>query len=136
MVVPGGCGTTPLRRGPPPSWAAPAFVDSRGSKTARYALASRGTAMAYVGRLRAGHPTNPANKVLWIVHPPRGRSDLVIRARPLRASAPLVTIRRRPDSGPGPIYPSYVNVPSPGCWHLTLRWAGNVDTLDLAYAPR
>jgi hypothetical protein len=33
--------------------------------------------------------------------------------------------------GPGP---SIVNLPSPGCWKLTLRWSGRVDTLDLEYA--
>jgi hypothetical protein len=32
--------------------------------------------------------------------------------------------------GPGP---SIVNLPTPGCWRLTLGWAGQVDTLDLRY---
>jgi hypothetical protein len=32
--------------------------------------------------------------------------------------------------GPGP---SIVDLPSPGCWALTLRWSGHVDHLDLEY---
>jgi len=34
--------------------------------------------------------------------------------------------------GPGP---SYVNMPSPGCWRMTLTWSGYRDSLDLDYAP-
>ncbi len=40
---------------------------------------------------------------------------------------------RPPDSSPGEIYPSYVNVPTAGCWHLTLHWAGHTDWIDLHY---
>src|SRR5262249_2762831 len=35
--------------------------------------------------------------------------------------------------GPGP---SYVNLPSAGCWRLELSWSGLTDTLDLAYGSR
>jgi hypothetical protein len=34
--------------------------------------------------------------------------------------------------GPGP---SIINLPASGCWRLTLRWSGRVDSLDLDYAP-
>ena len=37
------------------------------------------------------------------------------------------------DSSPGEIYPSIVDVPSPGCWHFTLSWAGHHDEIDLLY---
>ena len=113
----------------------PAFADST-SATGTFAIGVHRQALAYpFVRLHAGHPSNPANKILWIVHTPRG-SQLVIRAHPLGRTRPLVTVRRPADSGPGSIYPSYVDVPRAGCWQITLRWSGGTDSLDLAYAPR
>jgi hypothetical protein len=35
--------------------------------------------------------------------------------------------------GPGP---SGINLPSPGCWRLTLQWSGRTDHLDLEYRSR
>ena len=100
-----------------------------------YAIAERGTAVALVFGypLRAGAPTNPANKVLWIMRLPRHGSPLAIRARPLHGDAPLLRETLPADSSPGEIYPSYVNVPQAGCWHLTLHWAHHKDSLDLRY---
>ena len=131
-IVPGGCGETRLRHGLPPQWAMPAFAGSS-SAIGTFAVGVHRKALAYFAHLRAGHPTNPANKILWIVHPPRGL-DLVIRAHPLAAAHPLITVRRPADSSPGPIYPSYVDVPRAGCWAITLRWSGDIDSFDLAYA--
>lgn len=85
--------------------------------------------------LRAGHPSDPANKVLWIVRLPRGGSALSILATPARARGPLVRVEAPDNAGPGEIYPSYVNVPAPGCWHLSLHWAGHSDAIDLVYQP-
>lgn len=132
-IVPGGCGQTQLRHGLPPQWAMSAFDDSS-SAVGTFAMGAHHRVLAYFGRLRAGHPTDPANKVLWIVRPPRG-SHLVIRAHPLGRAHPRVTVRRVADSGPGPIYPSYVNVPRAGCWHATLHWAHSTDSVDLKYVP-
>jgi hypothetical protein len=42
-------------------------------------------------------------------------------------------VARRVQGGPGP---SFVNLPRAGCWRFTLRWAHNVDELDLVYVPR
>ncbi len=81
--------------------------------------------------LRAGNRTNPANKVLWIMRLPRHGSPLAIRATPLHGHAAPVRITLPPDSAPAEIYPSYVNVPKAGCWHLTLRWAHHADSIDL-----
>jgi hypothetical protein len=133
-IVPGGCSQTGLRHGLPPRWAMAAFADSS-SAIGTFAIGVHRKALAYFARLRAGHPTNPANKILWIVHPPRG-SELVIRVHPLGAAHPLITVRRPADSSPGPIFPSYVDVPRAGCWDITLRWSGGIDSFDLAYAPR
>lgn len=135
-LIMGGCGATKLYLGRPPAWTAPAFSDSSpGPSPWPYALSERGTAVAIVFGypLRAGNPTNPANKVLWIMRLPRNGSPLTIEARPLRAGAPMIRVARPPDSSPGEIYPSYVNVPTSGCWRLTLHWARHTDSIDLRY---
>src|SRR4051794_9137433 len=39
--------------------------------------------------------------------------------------------RRSADSSPGEIYPSDVDLPSPGCWHLELKWGSHQADLDI-----
>jgi hypothetical protein len=82
-----------------------------------------------VGGLRAGHPVDPANKVLWVVRAPRHGRPLRIVAR--RGGA-TVRISRAADSGPGEIYPSYVDLPKAGCWRLTLAWGPHRARIDVA----
>ena len=133
-----GCGVTKIAHGAVPAWTAPAFAESSSRIPPwPHAVSERGNVVAIVFGypLRAGQPTNPANKVLWIMRLPRNGSPLTIKARPLHANAPLVTIVEPADSSPGEIYPSYVNVPSAGCWRLSLRWAGHTDSIDLPYRP-
>jgi hypothetical protein len=83
--------------------------------------------------LRAGHPDNPTNKILWVVRIPRDASDLTITAHPAGAAAPSVIVVQPANSSPGEIYPSIVDVPVAGCWHLDLRWAGHDAGVDLSY---
>ena len=135
-VVAGGCGVTKLYRGRAPAWTAPAFSDSSpGPPPWPHALSARGTVVAIVFGypLRAGNPTNPANKILWIMRLARRGSPLTIEASPLHANAPLIRHAWPADSSPGEIYPSYVNVPTAGCWRITLRWARHTDWIDLRY---
>jgi hypothetical protein len=40
-------------------------------------------------------------------------------------------VGRKVIGGPGP---SIINLPTAGCWRFTLRWSGQLDTLDLTYA--
>jgi hypothetical protein len=98
-----------------------------------YALAAGATAAAFffADPLRAGHPTNPTNKVLWIVRFPRHGNPLVITARFGADPSVIVGIRRPADSGPGEIYPSYIDLPRPGCWRLTLAWGPHRSNIDL-----
>jgi hypothetical protein len=136
MVVAGGCGATKLYRGRVPAWTAAAFSNSSpGPPPWPYALSGRGTVVAIVFGypLRAGDPSDPANKILWIMRLPRRGSPLTVEARPLHANAPLITHSWPADSSPGEIYPSYVNVSMAGCWRLTLHWARHTDWIDLRY---
>jgi hypothetical protein len=125
-----GCGQTTLYRGALPSW----LAHSNAPTVVPYAIGAGRSAAAFVfaDPLRAGEPRNPYNKILWILRRPGSR--LVIHATPLHASTPVVTVT--PDDSAGPqSYPSYVNVPRAGCWHLMLRWDGRSDSVDLAYRP-
>jgi hypothetical protein len=127
----GGCGN-PIYQGDPPSWAAMNAPDLP------YVIANAGRALGYL----FGHPLRAASshgasqdKILWYVRLPREGHRLRIEARPRGRHAPIVRSEQPADSGPGEIYPSIVQVPTPGCWHVTLTWGSHTDTIDLHYQP-
>lgn len=129
-AVAGGCATGTLRVGSGPGWA----EHSNPPTSVPYAIAAHHTAVAFIFGypLRAGNPTNPFNKILWIVRTPG--SGLTIRATPLGTRRPVVTVKLD-DSAGAEIYPSHIDVPTAGCWHLSLRWARGSDSVDLPYGP-
>jgi len=131
------CVPTDIHGGAPPKWTAAAFSDSSPGFKLPYALASHAAAAAFfwAPTLRAGHPTNPTNKVLWIVRYPRNGQPLRILARSGASPARTVHMSFPPDSSPGQIYPSYVDLPTPGCWRLTLRWDTRVASLIIDVHP-
>lgn len=93
------------------------------------------TAILFGYPLQAGNPmAGRQNKVLWIMRLSRRGLPLHIAAHPLHSRRPLVRETLPADASPGQIYPSYVNVPKPGCWQLTLRWAGHTDEIALRYS--
>ena len=47
----------------------------------------------------------------------------------------LVPVEEPASSGPGEIYPTIVEVPFVGCWHVELAWGPNTDAVDLIYLP-
>ncbi len=69
----GGCGATPLLRGPAPNWAS-----SANPPAIRYALAERGQVAGFlVGYpLMAGNPQPYSDKVLWVAASPRDGQPL------------------------------------------------------------
>lgn len=113
-----------------PSWAAPAHPPTG----VPHVLSRERNAIAFLFGypLRAGHPMNRTNKILWIVREPRNGRPLVVsgalggRTSTVHASFPA-------NSSPGQIYPSTINVPSPGCWHFALRWNGHGARFNLEY---
>jgi hypothetical protein len=127
------CVPAPIHRGPPPAWTAAAWADSSPGFTVPYALASDDAAGAFffANPLRSGHPTNPSNKVLWIVRFPRDGHMLTITARQSTDPSDVVQIRQPADSSPGEIYPSYVDLPKPGCWRLSLAWGPHRARIDV-----
>jgi hypothetical protein len=133
-IIPGGCGESHLYKGGEPAW-----LDSAGAHNnptgLPYAVASNQTAAGFIFGypLRAGHPSNPANKILWVVGFPREGSPLDITAQlPILGPAP-VHQSEPADSEPGEIYPSIVDVPQAGCWRFELSWGAHHDVVYLQY---
>ena len=110
-----------------PEWARAGFSDAEPSIP--YVLGDRGdiVAILFAQPLYAPPATDGRqNKVLW-ASPYADGSPLRITASLDDGSAPVT---REVAGGPGP---STIDLPRPGCWHLTLEWAGRTDTLALAY---
>ncbi|MGH7722123.1 MAG: hypothetical protein ACRENL_04715 [Candidatus Dormibacteria bacterium] len=135
-VVSGGCDATVVYQGGPPTW----FLDAAGGAGAPTTLSYFTAPSELIGGfifgypLRAGHPGNPTNKILWAVATPRDGSRLDIEGHPLSAPTPVVSYSFPDDSGPGEIYPSIVDVPSAGCWEFSLTWGTGKAQVELAFA--
>ena len=131
------CVPATVHTGPPPRWTAAAWSDSSPGFSVPYSLASGDAAAAFffVPRLRAGQPSNPSNKVLWVVRFPRNGQPLEITARLGRNPARVVRISRPADSSPGEIYPSEVDLPQSGCWKLQLAWGSHRASIDVQVHP-
>jgi len=128
--VSGGCGVSPLLLGAAPGWAS-----SANPPPIRYVLAERGQVAGFMFGypLMAGNPQPYSDKVLWVVDSPRDGMPLRLAGHRLGAAGPVVSSSWPADSAPGEIYPSEIDVPSPGCWQFTLSWNGHTDTVDLWY---
>ena len=126
------CGSTSVRsNGRLPAWTMSAHPPSG----VPYALSTQGNvaAILFGNPLRSGHPTGHSNKILWIVREPRNGQPLHVTAHPLHLGSPSLRVVDVADSSPGEIYPSVLDVPTRGCWHLMLQWGGNRASLDLRY---
>ena len=130
-IVAGGCGFTPILTGGLPGW----LRDVGARNQALYVLASppRAAGLLFVQPLRAGHPLNPANKILWAVRLPRNGHALEIVGHPVGAAAPAIDQTEPADSTNVEAYPSILDVPQPGCWHFDLAWAGHKASVELLY---
>lgn len=127
------CGSTTVVQGSTPQW-----LDVAGGHNNPIGLPyvithpelAAGFLFAYP--LRVGHPENPANKVLWVVRSPR-TGPLTIDGHPVGAATPTIHEVLPANSGPGEIYPSYVDAPTVGCWQFDLQWAKSHAQVELNY---
>jgi len=128
----GGCGRTQAQVGAVPAWLDVAAVHV---PQLPYVIAVPDSAAGFLFArpLRAGHPENPANKILWVVRTPRQGSSLQVDGRPLGTAGIIVHQSQPANSFPGDIYPSIVDVPDPGCWRFALQWATGRAEVDLDY---
>ena len=115
-----------------PVWARAGFSDPR--PRIPHVLGHSGQIVAVVFGYPLRSPPAPRrnNKILWVSRTrPQTSAALWIRAQRMAGERSVgAPVRRIVAGGPGP---SLVDVPEPGCWRVTLRWSGRVDTLDLAY---
>ena len=106
------------------------WVEEHSAKDPRtpYVMGDSGDIAAILFAQPLTTPPSPdhSNKILWVSRVGDG-SSLRITATLRDGSA---TATRVVDGGPGP---SIIDLPKPGCWHLTLQWGDNSDTLDLTY---
>jgi hypothetical protein len=125
----GGCCDTPARLGGRPAW-----MPEPDDAVTPYVLAVPDMAAVILAAqpLRAGHPTNPYNKVAWAVRVPRNGTNLRVDARPRGETGQIVQFDVPPVVvSPGEVYVSYLDLPSPGCWTLTLRWGSPMQTATI-----
>jgi hypothetical protein len=116
-----------------PVWARGGFSDPRPRMPYALGRAGKIAAILWADPLESPAPKDHNNKILWVSRAPSvPGSDLRISAQRMAGSTPLgAPVSRKVMGSPGP---SIINLPSAGCWRLTLRWSGRVDTLDLRYA--
>jgi hypothetical protein len=129
---PGGCFDTPLWIGAAPEWTASARLPGG----TPYVLSHEGNLVGVLFGfpLRAGaNVTSPANKILWVAREPRDGKELQLTLRRADGAGEPVTQVELADSGPGEIYPSIVDAPTPGCWQVQASWNGHTATLALNY---
>lgn len=129
-----GCASTPIQHDVVPAWLY-AAAGQNVPVGVPYAIASPPTAAGFIfpNPPRAGHPSNPANKILWVVTGSRNGAPLQLDGHLLGSTAPAVHMSEPANAGPGEIYPSIVDVPTAGCWQFTLHWATGQTTIDLEY---
>jgi hypothetical protein len=115
-----------------PTWARAGF--SPPTQRIPHILGTDGeiAAILFADPLRSPPPPDHRNKILWVSRAStRPGSALRITAQHTDGRRPVgPPVTRTVRGGPGP---SIVDLPSPGCWALTLRWSGHVDHLDLEY---
>jgi hypothetical protein len=133
-IVSGGCGFTTAHKGGVPAWLDVAG-EGNNPDFLPYVISNPPNAAGFLfgDPLTAGSPTTRANKILWVVGLPRDGAVLVVTGHPMGVSSPTIRASFPADSSPGEIYPSIIDVPTPGCWRLDLSWAGHTAAVELQF---
>jgi hypothetical protein len=114
-----------------PDWARAGFTAAQPSMPYEIGRSGEIAAIIFGDPLTAPPPTNHGNKILWVARHPTAAARLDISAQRMDGEARVGDpVKQSVVGGPGP---SLVDLPAPGCWRFTLRWADQTDTLDLEY---
>jgi hypothetical protein len=62
--------------------------------------------------------------------------ELAISAHPVGAAEPVVTLRFPAATSPPGAYPSTLDVPTAGCWHLDVELGGTKSSLEVLVAAQ
>jgi hypothetical protein len=121
-----------VKAGVLPHWARGGFSDPKPRMPYEVGRAGDIAAIVWGFPLLSPPPRAHNNKILWVSRVTlQPGSDLRIAAQRMHGTHPLGTpVSRTVTGGPGP---SIIDLPASGCWRLTLRWSGRVDSLDLDY---
>ena len=111
---------------PLPGWARGGFAPP--DQAVPYVVGERGTILGVLFGQPLSAPPAPhcGNKILWVTRDTHPAGPLTITAA--LDGATTVATREIPD-GPG----SLVDLPTPGCWRLTLAWPGHTDRVTVTY---
>ena len=115
-----------------PVWARAGFSDPRPRIPHVLGRSGLVVAILFGYPLRSPAALDRNNKILWVSRTlPGTAAALWIEAQRMEGRAAVgKPVGRIVRGGPGP---SIVDMPSPGCWRLTLSWSGRRETLDLAW---
>jgi hypothetical protein len=118
--------------GSPPDWLVAAAGATSHLQRLPYVIADPPIAGAFIIGYpqRAGTPTLPSNKLVWAVRTGNG-APLEIVAHPL--DSPIPSIRHISQANGTDGYSDGVDVPTPGCWQLTLQWATSQASVELEF---
>lgn len=115
-----------------PLWARAGFSEAKLRIAHVMSAGGKMTAILFADPLRSPPPRDHNNKILWVERTPTSYgSDLWISAQRMSGTTRIgQPLGRRVIGGPGP---SIINLPAAGCWRLSLRWSGQLDSIDLDY---
>lgn len=124
------CGS-PVRTDVLPQWAWAGFSNPEEGGV-RWVMGSQGHILAILFvELDAPEAKDHSNKILWVT--PLEQDPLAPLLVDAVKDGTTQVVRRTIENGPGP---SYLDLPTAGCWHLDLSWDGgkHTDTMSLVYA--
>jgi hypothetical protein len=119
---------TALQTGPLPVWARAGFSSPEGNP---YQLSTDGemAAVVFANPLLAPADPERANKILWVAEQTPAFTDTLV----IDGTREGDGLQHSVDIGSAP-GPSYVDMPAPGCWRLTLTWGTHSDTINLLWS--
>lgn len=125
------CGS-PVRTDVLPQWAWAGFSNPE-SGGVPWVMGSQGNILGVLfGQpLSAPEAKDHSNKILWVT--PLAQDPLSPLVVDAVKDGTTQVVRRTIENGPGP---SYLDLPTPGCWHLDLSWDGGKhrDSMNLVYS--
>jgi hypothetical protein len=121
-----------VRAGVLPSWVRTGFHPPTQPIPHELGRSGRIVAIVFGFPLLSPPSAQRSNKILWVSRQQQ-RPGLNLRIGAQRMDGREKLGPRVTRIIPGGAGPSIVDLPEPGCWRLTLRWSGQIDTLDLEY---